>query len=366
MVPLLAGLIATACVSNDAPEAEQGRRHVCDAVECDIELEHVVTLSDSFAPGAFTVGRPLWVQQDARGRFFLPVSGLDQVLVFDSTGRFHSYIGRRGSGPGEFERATHIFTGYGGDSVYVADVLLKRLTMIAPDLSIARTRSLAYTPSLYMPDLVLDDGSFILAVQVQTPDHIGYPIHRLDSVGAIVRSFGIDTPQFRPDLSRLLTRVVAPSRGGGIWAAAPGRYIIDRWDPDSGRREARIIVPSPWFRESDRSDRQTEHPHPVIVGLWEDEHSLLWVLLRDGNSEWRPPEQPVHAPRDPESYSNKHDWVIEVIDPVSGQVVASRRFPDYIGYRPPTALLVSIREIELAGVVLDVWRPVLQARGGSS
>jgi hypothetical protein len=248
----------------------------------------------------------------------------------------------------------------------VADVLLKRLTMIAPDLSIARTRSLAYTPSLYMPDLVLDDGSFILAVQVQTPDNIGYPIHRLDSVGAIVRSFGIDTPQFRPDLSRLLTRVVAPSRGGGIWAAAPGRYIIDRWDPESGRRDARIIVPSPWFRESDRSDRQTEHPQPVIVGLWEDEHSLLWVLLRDGNSDWRPPELPVHAPHDPESYSNKHDWVIEVIDPVSGRVVASRRFPEYIGYRPPTVLLVSIREIELAGVVLDVWRPVLQPRAGSS
>jgi hypothetical protein len=357
---LLACVLGSACNVADAPDPTTDLRRLCDAAECTIELEHVATLSDSFEPGAISVSRSLWVLRDKQGRFFMPGLPLTRVLVFDSTGRFHSTIGRRGEGPGEFERVVGILTGTEGDSVYIADFLLRRLTVLAPDLNVARVQSMPR-----MPTLMRDDGSFILAEQIRTAERSGYPVHTLDAGGSIVQSFGIDTPQYRPDLTRLLNRVVAPARGGRVWTAAPGRYVLERWDPDSGRREARLIVPSSWFRESDRPEPDTERPSPIIVGIWEDADSLVWVLHRDADSGWQP-EPLGHVPLDFDLYGKLHDWVIEVIDPVSARVLASRRFPEYLGYRAPSALLVSIREVEFSGTVLDIWRPVLQPKGGSS
>ena len=335
-------------------------RRLCQSTRCTIELEHVAALSDSFEPGAISVSRSLWVLRDAQGRFFMPGLPLTRILVFDSAGHFHSSIGRAGEGPGEFQRVTGILTTPDGDSVYIADFVLRRLTALTPDLGVARIEHLPY-----MPTLMRNDGSFILTGQIQTSDLIGYPIHTMDRGGAILRSFGLDTPQYRPDLPRRLNRLVAPSRDGRIWAAAPGKYILERWNPETGEREARIPVASSWFRESDRLESSAERPFPVIVGIWEGPDLLVWVLHRIADDEWRPPERFDHAPMDYASYNQEHDWMIEVIDPLSGRIVASRRFPDYLGYRPPSTLLVTIREIKMSGTVLDIWRPVLQPIGGS-
>ena len=72
----------------------------------------------------------------------------------------------------------------------------------------------------------------------------------VDRKGRVVRSFGTDEPQFRPDLRYILTRKVAPGQVGTVWAIAPARYILERWDPSTGELLQSTRIRSDWFRES--------------------------------------------------------------------------------------------------------------------
>jgi hypothetical protein len=246
-----------------------------------------------------------------------------------------------------------------GDSLHVVDLVLGRVTIVRPDLEVGPIVHAPHPPTLVQPD-----GSFIVAQQIHTPENIGYPIHLVDRAGRILRSFGADTPQYRRDLARLTDRIVAPSHDGSIWAVPPGRYVIERWDVNSGQKLTHIDVQSTWFRESANPNQGPEdRPDPIVVGLWESDDGLIWILLRDADSDWQPPTPlPGAAERafDIDYYSQQHDWVIEVVDTATGRIIASRRFPNYLGYRPPTRLLVSLNSIDVLGVVLDVWQPVLQ------
>src|SRR5687767_10713985 len=118
-----------------------------------------------------------------------------------------------------------------GDTLFVPDLAPSRLTVIGPDLQFAGVIN-----SSRLPTFVLQDRTFIIADQIATAGAIGFPIHRMDTDGRILRSFGADTPQHRPDLRLITTRVVSVGRNGTVWAAAPGRYVLERWDWESGSR----------------------------------------------------------------------------------------------------------------------------------
>jgi hypothetical protein len=340
------------------PPAADGR---CGNDGCAITLSHVAILSDSVDPGLFPLGRSMIVQRDGRGRFYVVARTADRFAVFDSSGRDPTLIGRRGSGPGEYQRATGVIPGP-GDTVYVSDERLRRVTVYAPDLSLVRILHMAHPPSF-----VQEDGSFIVARQLPTPASIGYPIHRFDREGQLRLSFGADTPQFRQDLTRIVNRIAAPARDGTIWTVAPGRYEIERWDPSEGRRVARMTIGSQWFTESLNDSRPDyERPDPLIVGLWEDSVGMVWVLVRVADSAWKPPpasERQTERVFDIAEYSQTYDWILEAVDPATATVVATRRFPDYLEHRPPSNLVVSVRSISLLAATLDVWLPVIQPNG---
>jgi hypothetical protein len=67
--------------------------------------------------------------------------GSCEVRFFSSTGRFQQAVGRRGDGPGEFERLTSIHR-IRDDSLIALDYWLRRLTVLAPERSVSRTISL--------------------------------------------------------------------------------------------------------------------------------------------------------------------------------------------------------------------------------
>lgn len=57
------------------------------------------------------------------------------------------------------------------------------------------------------------------------------------------------------------------------------------------------------------------------------------------------------------------DWLVEVVDPGSGRVLASRRSDVGLGYRPSSRILVFLVDTLLATVAYDVWKPTLQQGG---
>jgi hypothetical protein len=123
----------------------------------------------------------------------------------------------------------------------------------------------------------------------------------------------------------------------------------------------KVVVHSPWFREAPTISDRRNHPSPSIESFWEKD-GFIWVLLRDADTKWKPPlGSNRERPFDLEDYNRTYDWLLEVIDPESGRVVASKRFPDFLWGRSPSPFLISRRSTG-GSVGFDVWKPKVKER----
>jgi hypothetical protein len=147
-----------------------------------------------------------------------------------------------------------------------------------------------------------------------------------------------------------------------VWASAKGRYAIERWNPLTGAMLARVPVKSPWFVESANYPSNNKiRPKPIIETLWESD-GLMWVLIRDADTSWKSDADPERA-WSPTRDNAIFDWVLEVVEPASGNVLVSRRFDFVLFAHAPQPLVASYtatRVGETGG--LDVWRPELRLR----
>jgi len=128
------GLVLAALASSHSAVQAQEAVVIPDQVSCPactIEFEEVAVLG-----GMDVSGRPLDVIEDAEGRYWAAFVG-DLPVVFDPAGEFVGRVGRTGQGPGEFIRAAAFFRS--GDSVVVLDAGQPRASVVAPDLTVART-----------------------------------------------------------------------------------------------------------------------------------------------------------------------------------------------------------------------------------
>ena len=307
---LLCAVVA-GCVAEGPPPEASGP---CPSGDCRIELEHITRITDADEPGILNPGFT-WLQETEAGTFVTASLDRRQIAEFGPDGRLTGVIGRAGEGPGEFGMAAHPVPGP-GDTLLAADLGLGRISMFGPDRTLAGTLPM---PFFGGPAFVMPDGSFLVAGQIQTSGLIGYPMHVVDREGRVVRSFGTDEPQYRPDLSHILTRNVAPGRDGTVWAMAPARYILERWDPSTGELLQSTRIRSDWFRESaEPYTDETVRPLPLVVGLWEDENGLVWTVVHDADVDWEPPPRAnEHRPYEPGERERLFDWVLEVVDPSS-------------------------------------------------
>ena len=78
----------------------------------------------------------IWAGVSPNGTIALIQTQDGGVRLFDCEGRSLGLIGRKGQGPGEF--VSPLAGGWTGDSLWIHDVALRRVTVISPDLSIAR------------------------------------------------------------------------------------------------------------------------------------------------------------------------------------------------------------------------------------
>jgi hypothetical protein len=344
--------VIVACNTSERPESSN--RLPC--TDCEIVLERVGVMSDSFDPGALP-DVSVYATRDRAGRIYTIARKFDGVLVFNPDGTLLSRLGTKGSGPGEFGTIRRVLPG-AGDSIFVSDWGIGRLTVYAPDLTLARTQVLTK-----YPDLALKDGRFVISEQMPARGSRDVPVEIIDGDGRPVASLRGDSTAFSPQTRRLIVRRVAHAANGHIWTVTPGRYVLERWDASTGERVQTVTVQSNWFTETPSAGvDERARPDAVIETVWEDA-GLVWVVLRDVDSAWTPPPPSNHErPLNAEEYDRTYDWVVEVVNPATGAVVASKRFADVLWSRPGSDVVVTLREATAEATIFDVWRGVLRQR----
>ena len=140
-----------------------------------------------------------------------------------------------------------------------------------------------------------------------------------------------------------ISRKIAPAGPTALWAAPEGVYALERWDINSGKRTSRVPVRSTWFTVPSTALAQGPHlrPEPIIQALWA-EHGLVWFLIRVADREWKAsPATGGETVLDQAQRNAMYDWVLEAVEPETGRIVASRRFPEFVSGRTPQPFLIS-------------------------
>ena len=138
-------LVLLACVPEQTPGV--GR----------VRLEPVARL----APGMDTLfsDLPTGIARSADGRYFVATGDgffAQPVQVFDSSGKWLQAIGRLGSGPGEYMRASDVLPK--GDSLLIVDGEARRLTTLNAELDVANVEQM---PTWFSSPRLMPDGSLI-------------------------------------------------------------------------------------------------------------------------------------------------------------------------------------------------------------
>ncbi len=337
---LSVGAWSAGSVLGDSSQVSQSLN--CAKQPCQITLKKLATLS----PKGYSLQIPVpYVAQDNKGRFFAATSDRSKIAVFDASGRFLDTVGVTPTAA----RSTMV----------LLPTQTGLLAWVSPEQTFAIKDLVASQSSArfpYRPSFVRSDGAVVVAQQIQEPSLLGYPLHIVSPDGRITKSFGADPPEYRADLRLFMERVAAPAADGAIWASALGRYVIEKWDPATGARLSRVQVHSSWFVESPRYPAgPKDRPHPIVEALWERE-GLLWILIRDADANWKPSPEPERR-LTPSTMNEIYDWVIEVVDPSSGAVLASMRSGSDISGRPPQTFVIWYSTSPPDG--LDLWTPVL-------
>lgn len=335
-------LTVAACLNGLAPATSHGQRpshdgpaadtivvieRLCDT--CSIAATRIVTLGSDEGPGA--VGRPALVALDARGRYW--VSSVDDpvIQVYDSAGTFLRTVGRNGDGPGEFRMINVIKSSPMG--VHVFDNASARWTKLNLDFRLSGTSTVQGEPHSAR---IVEDGAILGAI-VPTRNAVGFTLHKVNDKGQIVRSFGDTQIPYREDLRHLFQRTIGEDSDSlYFWAARQSEYAFERCSAESFHcqlfvREAR------WFRPHTRGiePNRSESPAPVLVAVSSDNARYVWTLVWVADARWRSAVGGQGHTQRITDISKYFDTVVERIDVLSGQVVASRRIDlaieDFIG-----------------------------------
>jgi hypothetical protein len=129
-------------------------------------------------------GRVMDVELGPTGRIYVADDLGWNVAVFDRSGRLLRRMGRRGRGPGEFERPWHLAVDR-HDSLFVWDGALARVSVFGPDGRFARSFA---TPGAWAVSgfSVRADGTLLVGAFAGS----GGSAHVLARNGRVLRSFG--------------------------------------------------------------------------------------------------------------------------------------------------------------------------------
>ena len=328
---------------------------------CRIELVRVATLgSDKDSLSATWLAHS--VSRDGRGRYYLaPTADFSLIAVYDANGNFLRTLGRRGVGPGEYDFI--VSASVQGDSLLVLDQGSRRLTRLTPDYTVARTIPAAGT---FASALALPGGSFLVTGTVRTPEWVGQPLFVLDSSGKILRAFGGDGEAVHYDRPQAQTRRIALTPSADVWAGRVDRYELELWRMDGTPLQVlrRAVAWYPPWTDYNVQAPDVARPKPMLTSIKHDSAGLVWTMTRVAVENWKPSAKP--SPEGKERpvpsvnvYDQNSDVILEVIDPRTGALIVSQRFPQYLQAFINGGLLYSLRETEEGDIRVDVWRATL-------
>jgi hypothetical protein len=303
-----------------------------ECTECGLSLVPLATLGATEGPAMLeTVA--MRIRRDSRGRFVLSDDLTSTVKVFESDGTFVGSVGGWGEGPGEFLAISAVSVSP-GDSLYVFDPAQGRMSVFAPDLSLARVQAVPM-PASY--DAALVEAGWIVNANNRAPNNVGYPLHIIRPDGT-VSSFGSRTGLYRPDVPYAMRRVVARAGPDEVWSGWLNQYAIERWDAEGVLKEV-LTREADWFEPYWRVEINSDNPPATVLSAVVADDSLLWTMTKIADARWReaieknPADESFFVVTAPSRYV---DTVVEVIDLDNRRVLWSHRFDEALaGFAEP-------------------------------
>ncbi|MEP6833917.1 MAG: hypothetical protein ABJB74_11005 [Gemmatimonas sp.] len=316
---------------------------------CQIIATRTLQLGDDDGPGELS-SNP-FLSCSATGTFAVTASPAGRpttIVLYDANGKFRRTLGRSGSGPGEYRTAYPIKFA-ARDSLYVFDLSVRRLTVLAPDGKYVRTVQM---PMRVSAAVLLPNGSTAMFSIMGNTKLPGAPLHIVDANGGVMASFGADNPDQRP-IDDATYRFVIARSARGIWAARINDYRISEYDM-RGHLLRTLSVPTSWFPKWE-ADPKRVTPVPGLFAMQEDGAGLLWVMTRVPDKRFRvvPSGTPLlQQPTGDEQF----DTVIEVIDTRTNRVLASRTLDETLLAFGCAGTAYAYREDANDRPHVDVWK----------
>jgi hypothetical protein len=301
----------------------------CDT--CTVQLRSKIVLgSDDDSVAIQRFSRPVSI---SRNRYLVaPAGDMAQILEFDSSGRWIGILGKKGMGPGEFDLIKTVIA-LSSNQYAVLDW---RFTLLSSDMAYRFSRNL---PSQIrgFRGLPAQHGGLVLNNFVIP----GRPFWVFDSTLSPVRSFGDSFSGANPDV---LQYQLAADHEGGFWAAkASYRMVLSHYTME-GTLLKQLLPASTWFIPSEPpavgsyEDPHSVRPRSRVTGLWVDPQHRLWLVGITADQDWKAVESPPSNTRQEQDYKGidrsdarkLYDSFIEVVDPRSGRVTASRWYDGVI------------------------------------
>jgi hypothetical protein len=319
------GVILGACSQKDSP-AESPQGLVVTVVsgtpscpECRIEMVKLATIRDEEGERAFSNRSFFYYGWSSGGWYLHTDKGV--YYHYDSTGKYVGRLGREGRGPGEMLNPYAIHAAR-GDSIYVVEPGTVHVFTAAGQYGRRFSGAINVNSNAALPDGRIVSGS-------EEPQPVGL-FSLIDAEGKTVRTF---TGNPRPNQEQREQSVgVASAANGRIWSADMASYVLSRWDT-TGKEELRLRASFPWFPVSELPINSRPLMSPSLSGIQEDSAGLLWVLsiVTDKDFETKFPGDSWKKARfKAEAQRDLYDYIVDVIDPSTGKLVATRRVDEYL------------------------------------
>lgn len=361
-------MCAAMAVLVSSPAGAQERVNLGDTVACErcsVTLERIAVVHDAAGDAGMSPPAPQSGLLTSSGRLFITTTNPFHPLHYGEDGAFVGTLGREGQGPGEYQMPMWVTEGP-GDTVWVFDSMLRRRTGWSPDGDFLDTRPL---PTLLPHAVVLDSGELILTGPVMSETSIGRPLHRVSAEGEILESFGEEVEvETGGHLPVGLRRALARSGDGGVWASHTTEYKVEKFD-EEGTLLRSFERSVDWFPARDPAESSSfseEGPPPTIRSIVEDDQGFLRVLISLPDPEWQewlgerqlqPGFESAGVYYTPVlDHRRVYDFAVEIIDPVSGSVLASHRVDGYAVDWVDSHHLATYREDEFDIPIIEVLR----------
>lgn len=302
---------------------------------CAIAMDTVLTLGGLNAEGSEAVSWSTDLAIDSRGRILVTRRRSSEIFVFNSDGRLLRTVGRRGEGPGEYQRISHVNAG--PRYIHVFEYHTGR-TVLNLDFGFVRRDRFA---GQFQQSYVMESDDVVLMGNIPSTESAGHPLHLVGPSGDI-RSYGAsESTVYRGNVGH-----------AAVTGSADTLWTLDRRSTDIYRWE---ILPQP--RVAEVWDRTVEEwevhdhsagawPRPTVIDVMRDEHGL-WIVWNAPDPN-RPPGGGVLINTEP--HQTLFDGWVDLVDLSTGETIARYHGDDsLIGVVQGAGYLIAYRETE-AGV----------------